>query len=289
MLAEPQTTAATTAESESALSSTIDSYVGTEHVAAARAAVSAAEALAISTQQARATSSVSGGERLLDLEQQWHAGMAAAETRGLSEEDLDALSTALVPIEMEIASSPCDSMGAFMAKLRTVVRHGAVHGQITAIDDAALIDGMIAFMEGRFSATGDHTAECEVERLSDDFSGAIRTHDQLDRKENALTPQEVDALTRAEDALSTIRSSALNHLPRNRSGLAFQLLVAAGHLDVVQHSATVDADASAKLIRTAIANTLRVLGLPFDYRAAQYFLGPVADDLDGRVRQGLLQ
>lgn len=229
------------------------------------------------------------GARLLELEQRWRTGMAAAETRGLSEADLDALSTALVPIEMEIASSPCDSMGAFMAKLRTVVRHGAVHGQITAIDDAALIDGMIAFIEGQFSATGDHTAECEVERLSGDFSGAIRTHDQLDRKENALTPQEVDALTRAEDALSTIRSNALNHLPRNRSGLAFQLLVAAGHLDAVQHSATVDADASAKLIRTAIANTLRVLGLPFDYRAAQYFLGPVADDLDGRVRQGLLQ
>lgn len=229
------------------------------------------------------------GARLLELERQWNAGMAAAEIREQSDEDLDALSASLIPIELQIAEAPCDSIGAFMAKLRTVVRHGAVHGQLTAIDDAALIDGMIAFMEGRFSATGDHTAECEVERLSDDFSGAIRTHDQLDRKGNALTPQEVDALTRAEDALSTIRSSALNHLPRNRSGLAFQLLVAAGHLDAVQYATTDDADASAKLIRTAIANTLRVLGLPFDYRAAQYFLGPVADDLGDHVRQGLLQ
>ena len=150
MLAEPQTAAATTAESESAPSSTVDSYVGAEHVNAARAAVAAAEAAAPSTLRSEASTSVSGGGRLLDLERQWKARMAAAEARGQSDEELDANCQALVPIEMEIANAPCDSMAAFMAKLRTVVRQGAVYGQLTDVDDAALIDGMIAFIEARF-------------------------------------------------------------------------------------------------------------------------------------------
>lgn len=130
------------------------------------------------------------------------------------------------------------------------------------------------------------TIECEVERLADEFSGAIRTHDALDGKEANLTSQETAALAAADDALCTVRTNAFAHLPRNRSGVAFQLLVAASHLDFVQHATSDDADTSAKLIRTAIANALRVLGLPFDYRAAQYFLGPVADDLGGRARPG---
>lgn len=90
------------------------------------------------------------GARLLELEWQWKARMAAAEVRGQSDEELDANCQALVPIEMEIANAPCESMAAFMAKLRTVVRQGAVYGQLTDIDNAALIDGMIAFIEGRF-------------------------------------------------------------------------------------------------------------------------------------------
>ncbi|MFC5390022.1 hypothetical protein U0030_15995 [Brevundimonas bullata] len=86
--------------------------------------------------------------RLIELERQWQALMAAAEVRGQCDEETDANCDAVIPIELEIAAAPCDSMDALMVKLRTVVRHGAVYGQLTAIDDAALIDGMITYLEG---------------------------------------------------------------------------------------------------------------------------------------------
>lgn len=85
--------------------------------------------------------------RLIELERQWQALMAAAEQRGQSQEHLDVHTGALVPIELEIAAAPCDSRDALMAKFRTVVRNGLIYGQMTAIDDAALIDGMIAYLE----------------------------------------------------------------------------------------------------------------------------------------------
>lgn len=86
--------------------------------------------------------------RLIELERLWHVHMAAAQVRGIGEEQLNVHTGALVPIELEIASAPCDSRDAFMAKFRTVVRNGLIYGQMTAIDDAALIDGMIAYLEG---------------------------------------------------------------------------------------------------------------------------------------------
>jgi len=109
----------------------------------------AAPAAAIIAAMPLPASSTDNGARLLELERQWKAHMAAASQRGLSDDEVDASCDAVIPIEMEIAAAPCDSMDAFLVKLRTVVRQGAVEGQLTDIDDAALIDGMIAFIEGR--------------------------------------------------------------------------------------------------------------------------------------------
>lgn len=52
--------------------------------------------------------------RLIELERQWHAHMAAAEQRGLSDEEIDANCDAVIPVELKIAAAPCDSMIAYL-------------------------------------------------------------------------------------------------------------------------------------------------------------------------------
>ena len=124
--------------------------------------------------------------------------------------------------------------------------------------------------------------ECEVSRLSDEWSTALRTQHRLDAKADRSDREQADLLA-AEARLSDLNDEVFEHLPRTRTGVAFQLLVAAGCVPHVRHAVTDEAKALAeKNIVAAITNAIRVLGLPFDYRAAPYFVGPLLDDLDGR-------
>jgi len=124
--------------------------------------------------------------------------------------------------------------------------------------------------------------DCEVSRLSDEWSTALRTQHRLDAKAERTDREQADLLA-AEARLSDLNDEVFEHLPRTRAGVAFQLLVAAGRVPHVRHAVTDEAKALAeKNIVSAITNAIRVLGLPFDYRAGPYFVGPDLDDLDGR-------
>lgn len=124
--------------------------------------------------------------------------------------------------------------------------------------------------------------DCEVSRLSDEWSTALRTQHRLDAKAERTDRERADLLA-AEARLSGLNDEVFEHLPRTRAGVAFQLLAAAGRVPHVRHAVTDEAKALAeKNIVSAITNAIRVLGLPFDYRAGPYFVGPDLDDLDGR-------
>lgn len=133
--------------------------------------------------------------------------------------------------------------------------------------------------------TSAQRAGCDVDHLSDDFANAIRTHDALDTKKG-LTPSEVTALAQADHDLTAVPNAVFELTPASRSGVAFQLLAAMGQLDIVQHAVSDDADRAADCIRTAVANAIRVLGLPFDHRTAEFFTGGALGDLDGANRPG---
>lgn len=129
-----------------------------------------------------------------------------------------------------------------------------------------------------------------VDALDDEFSGVVRTYQTLDEKnvsKEGLTPEEHARFERAGARLDEIREAAFAEPPMTRSGMAFQLLVAASMVDRCEAGSTEEIRLSAaENIRTTLANAIRVMGLPFDYRAAQYFMGPQMDDLDGRDRGG---
>lgn len=90
----------------------------------------------------------SGGGDLLGLEGQRSVLMAAYDL-AKTDEEADAITDAVGAIECRIAEAPCDSHTALLVKLRTVVRTSAVGGALYAIDEEALIDGMIRYLEGR--------------------------------------------------------------------------------------------------------------------------------------------
>lgn len=114
---------------------------------------------------------------------------------------------------------------------------------------------------------------CEVDGLSDDMSKAIRAYNNLDAKGPKLTPREILAYTRAESDLSAVPQAVLRLQPSSKGGVALQLLTAMGQLDHVQNAISDDADFAADLIRTAVANAIRVLDLPFDGCIATFFMG----------------
>lgn len=124
--------------------------------------------------------------------------------------------------------------------------------------------------------------ECKVSQLSDEWSTALRIHHRLDAKTDRTLREDAD-LSDAEARLGELNDEVLGHIPQSREGVAFQLLVAAGRVPHVRTAVTDEAKLTAeKNVVTAITTALRVLGLPFDYRAATYFVGPCLDDLDGR-------
>ncbi|HAC01372.1 hypothetical protein [Brevundimonas naejangsanensis] len=70
-----------------------------------------------------------------------------------NDEATDALCDEAAEFEARIAEAPCDSHVAATVKLRTVVREAVLGGAMYRIDHAAMIDGIVAFMEGQ-GATG---------------------------------------------------------------------------------------------------------------------------------------
>lgn len=87
--------------------------------------------------------------RLLHLEREWNASLRRMDIPGLSEDVVNMEAGKIAVYELEIAAAPCDSRDAMMVKLRTVVRNGMIYGQLNEVDDEALIDGIIAYAEGR--------------------------------------------------------------------------------------------------------------------------------------------
>lgn len=95
------------------------------------------------------TSPATNGAHLLELERQLNALLVTSDRRDVSDDVIDAAVDAMVPIEVAIAAAPCDCREALLVKLRTVVRTGMTNGQLYAIDEETLLDGMIAFVAGR--------------------------------------------------------------------------------------------------------------------------------------------
>src|SRR5690606_11631881 len=134
--------------------------------------------------------------------------------------------------------------------------------------DALWFKNLPPELGGRQSAP----APCPVNLAGDRWSRAIRDHDEYD---GAREP-EINA--KAEEAFARLcaaEEEAQAAVPTSRGGVAFQLLCAIGEIEVVENgiSVAVKEEAGNK-IRQAVVNAIRVLGLPFDDRAARYFLSP---------------
>jgi len=171
---------------------------------------------------------------------------------------------------------------ALVAESRELARISPRHAEIIAH-----IIGAVWFSEAPADGSVDRVGL--VEELDEDFSTALRARLVLDGSRD-LTAAELEYLQASEDRLDEIRETACGAVPKTRFGVAFQLLVAASLIDRVYGGATDELRAVAgENIRTALANAIRVLGLPFDYRAAEYLLGPQLSDLDGSARPGLAE
>lgn len=121
--------------------------------------------------------------------------------------------------------------------------------------------------------------DCEVSSLSGEMLDALSTFEKHDASNaTALHPREILAYSRADHDLSAIPSAALRMTPASKGGVAFQLVAAMGQLHAVQHGASDDADDAANLIRSAVANAIRVLELPITPLVAKFFMGDALGD-----------
>ncbi len=122
-------------------------------------------------------------------------------------------------------------------------------------------------------------AGCAVADLSGEMLDALSTFEKHDASNaTALHPREILAYSRADHDLSAIPSAALRMTPASKGGVAFQLVAAMGQLHAVQHGASDDADDAANLIRSAVANAIRVLDLPITPLVAKFFMGDALGD-----------
>jgi len=129
-------------------------------------------------------------------------------------------------------------------------------------------------------------ASCAVADLSGEMLDALSTFEEHDVKDTkALPPKDALAYSRADHDLSAIPSAALRMTPASKGGVAFQLVAAMGQLHAVQHGASDDADDAANLIRSAVANAIRVLDLPITPLVAKFFMGDALGD-DGAQPEG---
>lgn len=92
-------------------------------------------------------------DRLLFWEREAARLTREASAALMNDEATDALCDEAAEFEARIAEAPCDSHVAATVKLRTVVREAVLGGAMYRIDHAAMIDGIVAFMEGQ-GATG---------------------------------------------------------------------------------------------------------------------------------------
>lgn len=145
---------------------------------------------------------------------------------------------------------------------------------------SAAVVGAVWFSDKR--SEGD-----DVENLSDQMSTAIR---EASLRRPSASTTEIERAARGEACIGEIEDRAFVRRPTTQTGLAFQLLVAAGEVEVAQFGTTGEQkEGAAENIRTALSNAIRLMGLPFDYRTAEFYLGKRLCDLDGRRRAGLQQ
>lgn len=122
-------------------------------------------------------------------------------------------------------------------------------------------------------------AGCAVADLSGEMLDALSTFEEHDVKDTkALPPKDALAYSRAAHDLSAIPSAALRMTPASKGGVAFQLVAAMGQLHAAQHAVSDDADKAANLIRSAVANAIRVLDLPITPLVAKFFMGDALGD-----------
>lgn len=128
--------------------------------------------------------------------------------------------------------------------------------------------------------------DCQVSSLSAEMFDALSTFEEHDTKDtSALSPKDALAYSRADHDLTAIPSAALRMTPASKGGVAFQLVAAMGQLHAVQHAVSDDADDAANLIRSAVANAIRVLDLPITPLVAKFFMGDALGD-DGARPEG---
>ena len=97
-----------------------------------------------------ATTPEANADRLLFWEREVARYEALARDALFSDEDNEAFCEAAAEHEALIAEAPCDSRTVALVKLRTVVRTAVVEGcAYRGIGAAAMIDGIVAFMEGQ--------------------------------------------------------------------------------------------------------------------------------------------
>lgn len=129
--------------------------------------------------------------------------------------------------------------------------------------------------------------DSDPEHLSDQMSLAIR---EASLRRPSASPAELERAAMGEACIGEIEDRAFVERPTTQTGLAFQLLVAAGEVEVAQFGTTGEQkEVAAENIRTALSNAIRLMGLPFDYRTAEFYLGKRLCDLAGRRRAGLQQ
>lgn len=109
-----------------------------------------AAAVAVSVMPAAAMASTAASDaQILHWESEVVRLVALASDKMMDDERTDELCDEAAEYEAKIAEAPCNSQTAALVKMRTVVREAAVSGAMYRIDTAALVDGIITFLEAR--------------------------------------------------------------------------------------------------------------------------------------------
>ncbi|QBX37242.1 hypothetical protein E4M02_02485 [Brevundimonas sp. S30B] len=125
---------------------------------------------------------------------------------------------------------------------------------------------------------------CPIEVVADEMSRLMRIAQVDDAKESPANRAKAKAAL--EDILG-IETESFASVPRTQAGVAHQLIVAAGELDLIENgSEPEDKERALANVRAAICNTIRAMGLPFDTLVAEHYLGNMLADLDGSRRPG---
>lgn len=144
---------------------------------------------------------------------------------------------------------------------RKLARHNKRHGALSALVINAVW----------FSKPND---DCPLAQLAKRFVASVREHDELESRLQTLSAAERERADALNSEQNDIRREAMTARASSKEGLAFQLAVAAGQMELACGTTDADNEASIEPFRRVVGNTIAMLGASVDRRVVDYFMVP---------------